>query len=67
MSPPDDLFTAAHPNIEVELVNAGQGGPQYQNLRAGMQAGSGLPDVAHMEFQFINSFRQTDAFLDIDA
>jgi multiple sugar transport system substrate-binding protein len=60
-----DMFMAAHPNIEVELVNAGQGGPQYQNLRAGMQAGSGLPDVTHMEFQFINSFRQTDAFLDI--
>jgi multiple sugar transport system substrate-binding protein len=60
-----DMFSAAHPNIEVELVNAGQGGPQYANLRAGMQAGSGLPDVTHMEFQFINSFRQTDAFLDI--
>ena len=60
-----DLFNAAHPNIEVELVNAGQGGGEYSNLRAGLAAGSGLPDVAHMEFQLINSFRQIDAFLDI--
>jgi multiple sugar transport system substrate-binding protein len=60
-----DMFTAAHPNIEVQLVNAGQGGPEYQNLRAGLQAGSGLPDVTHMEFQHINSFRQVDAFIDI--
>ena len=60
-----DMFTAAHPDIEVELVNAGQGGPQYANLRAGLAAGSGLPDVVHMEFQHINSFKQNDAFLDI--
>lgn len=60
-----DMFIAAHPDIEVELVNAGQGGPQYANLRAGLAAGSGLPDVVHMEFQHINSFKQNDAFLDI--
>jgi multiple sugar transport system substrate-binding protein len=60
-----DMFNAAHPNIEVELVHAGQGADQYANLRAGMAAGSGLPDVTQMEFQHVNSFRQTDAFLDI--
>ena len=60
-----DLFTASHPGIQVELVNAGQGGPHYAALRAGIQAGSGLPDVAHMEFQFLESFRQIDAFADI--
>jgi multiple sugar transport system substrate-binding protein len=60
-----DMFTASHPGIQVELVNAGQGGPHYAALRAGIQAGSGLPDVAHMEFQFLESFRQVDAFADI--
>lgn len=60
-----DMFKAAHPHIDVELVNAGQGAGQYANLRAGLQAGSGLPDVAHIEFQFINSFRQNNALLDI--
>jgi hypothetical protein len=37
-----DLFTASHPGIQVELVNAGQGGPHYAALRSGIQAGSGL-------------------------
>jgi multiple sugar transport system substrate-binding protein len=60
-----DLFNAAHPGIEVELVNAGQGDPEYQAIRAGLQAGSGLPDVAHIEFQHLESFRQLDALADI--
>src|SRR5688572_15435524 len=58
-------FTASHPGIQVGLVNAGHGAPHYAALRAGLQAGSGLPDVAHMEFQFLESFRQVDAFADI--
>ena len=57
--------TPSHPGIQVELVNAGQGDPDYQAVRAGLQAGSGLPDVAHIEFQFLESFRQVDAFADI--
>ena len=60
-----DLFRAAHPNIEVELVNAGQGDPQYANIRTSLKAGSGIPDVVNMEFQFISSFRQTGSLLDI--
>jgi multiple sugar transport system substrate-binding protein len=40
-----DMFNAAHPGIQIELVNAGQGDPQYQAVRAGLQAGSGLPDA----------------------
>lgn len=60
-----DLFTAAHPGIQVELVNVGVGAPHFAALRAGMQAGSGLPDVAQMEFQLLESFRQVDAFADI--
>jgi multiple sugar transport system substrate-binding protein len=60
-----DLFQAAHPNIKVQLINSGQGAQQYTNLRAGLQAGSGLPDVCHIEFQVINSFRQVEALADI--
>ena len=60
-----DMFNAAHPGIKIELVNAGQGDPEYQAVRAGLQAGSGLPDVVHIEFQFLESFRQVDAFADI--
>ena len=60
-----DMFNAAHPGIQVELVNAGQGDPEYQAVRAGLQAGSGLPDVVQIEFQHLESFRQVDAFADI--
>ena len=57
--------TPSHPGIQIELVNAGQGGPEYEAVRAGLQAGSGLPDVVHIEFQHLESFRQLDAFADI--
>jgi multiple sugar transport system substrate-binding protein len=60
-----DLFEAAHPNVKVQLVNAGQGGPHYTKLRAALQAGSGLPDVVHMEFQLIRSFGQINALADL--
>jgi len=60
-----DLFQAAHPNIKVKLINAGQGGDEYTKLRAGLKAGSGLPDVCHIEFQLVSSFRQLNALGDI--
>jgi multiple sugar transport system substrate-binding protein len=60
-----DLFNAAHPGIKVELVNAGQGNPEYQAVRAGLKAGSGLPDVVQIEYQLMETFRQVDAFADI--
>jgi multiple sugar transport system substrate-binding protein len=60
-----DLFLKAHPSIKVELVNAGQGNPHYTKLRAALQAGSGLPDVVHMEFQLVRSFGQINALADL--
>lgn len=60
-----DLFNAAHTDIQVELVNPGQGDPLYNALRAGLQAGSGLPDVTQIEYQHLESFRQIDALADI--
>ena len=60
-----DMFNAAHPGIHIDLVNAGQGDPEYQAVRAGLKAGSGLPDVVHIDFQHLDSFRQLDAFADI--
>ncbi|MES0138931.1 substrate-binding domain-containing protein, partial [Mesorhizobium sp. M0016] len=60
-----DMFNTAHPGIRIELVNPGQGDPLYNALRAGLQAGSGLPDVAQIEYQHLESFRQVDALADI--
>jgi multiple sugar transport system substrate-binding protein len=50
------LFTTKYPKIKVNVVNVGQGAPHYQKLRTAIQAGQGAPDVAQVEFQFINSF-----------
>ena len=50
------LFTTKYPKIKVNTVNVGQGGPHYQKLRTAIQSGQGAPDVAQVEFQFINSF-----------
>ena len=50
------LFTTQYPKIKVDLVNVGQGAPHYQKLRTAIQSGQGAPDVAQVEFQYINSF-----------
>ena len=60
-----DMFENAHKNIKVKLVNAGQGEDEYQKLRTALKAGSGAPDVVHMEFQYIPTFRQIDGLADI--
>ena len=60
------MFEKAHPNIDVKLQNVGQGPPHYQKLRTVLKSGEGLPDVVHMEFQFLPSFRLTDSLLDLE-
>jgi multiple sugar transport system substrate-binding protein len=50
------LFTTKYPKMKVNVTNVGQGGPHYQKLRSTIQSGQGAPDVAQVEFQFINSF-----------
>ncbi len=60
-----DLFMKAFPHINVKLENAGQGPEQYVKLRNAIQAGSGLPDIAQVEFTAIPGFRQLQALLDM--
>ena len=59
------MFEKAHKNIKVKLVNAGQGEDEYEKLRTALKAGSGAPDVVHMTFEFIPTFRQIDGLADI--
>ena len=59
------MFEKAHPNIRVKVHNVGQGPPHYQKLRTALRSGRGLPDVAHMEFQYIPSFTLTHTLLDL--
>jgi multiple sugar transport system substrate-binding protein len=50
------LFEKKYPKITVNYQNAGQGTPEYTKLRTVIKAGSGQPDVAQVEYQYITSF-----------
>ncbi|SDT26853.1 ABC transporter substrate-binding protein [Microlunatus soli] len=59
-----ELFQKRYPQIEVELVNAGQGPAQYQKLRTAL-SGGGAPDAAQIEFAYLPSFMITRDLLDL--
>ena len=59
------LFEKKYPAIDVTVVNAGQGTPHYTKLRTALKAGSGAPDVAQIEFQYIPTFSLTKSLVDL--
>ncbi|WP_433435523.1 ABC transporter substrate-binding protein [Nonomuraea sp. CA-141351] len=59
------LFQKKYPAIKVNVVNAGQGVPQYTKLRTALKAGSGAPDVVQVEYQYIPTFTITNSLLDL--
>jgi ABC-type glycerol-3-phosphate transport system substrate-binding protein len=59
------LFEKKYPAIQVSVVNAGQGPPQYTKLRTALKAGTGAPDVAQIEFQYIPTFSITKDLVDL--
>src|SRR4051794_5744055 len=59
------LFEQKYPAVKVKVVNAGQGASEYTKLRTALQAGTGAPDVAQIEYQYIPTFTITDSLLDL--
>ena len=59
------LFEKSHPNIKIKYVNAGQGPDEYTKLRTALKSGEGAPDVVQIEFQYLRTFQQIDALVDI--
>jgi multiple sugar transport system substrate-binding protein len=59
------LFEKKYPAIKVNVVNVGQGLPQYQKLRTALKAGTGAPDLAQIEFQSVSTFSITRDLLDL--
>lgn len=59
------LFEKKYPNIKVNLINAGQGTPEYTKLRTALKAGKGIPDVCHIEFQYLPTFALGNNLLDL--
>ncbi len=58
-------FEAEYPKVDVELVNAGTGTDQYTALQNAMSAGSGVPDVAHIEYFALPQFALADSLTDL--
>jgi multiple sugar transport system substrate-binding protein len=59
------LFEQKYPAIKVTVVNAGQGTPQYTKLRTALKAGTGAPDAAQIEFQYVPTFSITKSLVDL--
>ena len=60
-----DLFEKAYPQIKIKVENVGQGAAHYTKIRTALKAGTGAPDVAQMEYQYIPSFNVTKSLLDL--
>ena len=60
-----NLFQKSHPGIKVNVVNAGQGAPEYTKLRTALKAGSGAPDVVQIEFQLLPTFELSGKLVDL--
>jgi multiple sugar transport system substrate-binding protein len=59
------VFQKKYPAIKVNVVNAGQGTPEYTKLRTALKAGTGAPDLVQMEFQYIPTFTLTKSLVDL--
>jgi multiple sugar transport system substrate-binding protein len=59
------LFEKAYPNVTVNVVNAGQGAPEYTKLRTALKAGSGAPDAVQIEYQLLPTFEATKDLVDL--
>jgi multiple sugar transport system substrate-binding protein len=59
------LFEQSHPNIKIKLQNVGAGGTEYTKLTTALKAGTGAPDVAQIEFQFLPQYELAGKLVDL--
>jgi multiple sugar transport system substrate-binding protein len=59
-------FQTKYPNVHVSLVNAGTGNDEYKALQNAVQAGKGVPDVAHIEYYALPQFELTKSVANLD-
>ncbi|MBB2910259.1 multiple sugar transport system substrate-binding protein [Streptosporangium becharense] len=60
-------FQAKYPKVKVDLVNAGSGNDQYTALQNAIKAGSGVPDVAQVEYFALPQFALGKSLADLNA
>src|SRR5262249_4498442 len=58
-------FQAKYPNVHVNLVNAGTGDKEYTALSNAIKAGSGVPDVAHVEYYALPQYALQNQLADL--
>ncbi|MFV0533080.1 MAG: ABC transporter substrate-binding protein [Cumulibacter sp.] len=62
-----DAFMELHPNVTIEVVNVGTGGEEYTQIENALQAGSGAPDLAQIEYFAIPQFALSEGLHDLRA
>ena len=62
-----EKFSAAYPKVKINLANVGTGNDQYTALQNAVKAGSGIPDVAQIEYFALPQFALQKSLSDLNA
>ena len=65
VEPIADAYMEANPDVTIELVNAGTGNDQYTALQNAFSAGSGIPDLAQVEYYALPQFAIGESLADL--
>ena len=60
-------FEKQYPNVTVNLVNAGSSTTEYTKLQNAIKAGSGIPDVAQIEYYALPQFSLAGSVQSLDG
>jgi multiple sugar transport system substrate-binding protein len=60
-------FTASHPNIKVNVINAGQSATEYTKLDTALKAGKGAPDIAQIEYFALPQFALSNDLVNLSG
>ena len=60
-------FEKKYPNVTVNLVNAGTSTTEYTKLQNAIKAGSGVPDVAQIEYYALPQFALANSLQSLDG
>lgn len=65
VEPIAEAYEADHPDVDIEVVNAGTGNDQYTALQNAIAAGSGVPDIAQIEYYALPQFAIGESLADL--
>ncbi|MFS0704025.1 sugar ABC transporter substrate-binding protein [Cellulomonas sp. 179-A 9B4 NHS] len=65
VEPIAEAYMEANPDVTIELVNAGTGNDQYTALQNAIGAGSGVPDLAQIEYYALPQFAIGESLADL--